>query len=80
LVGIILIVGILKADSKDIPLMLETLVGSRIWATAGWIAAVVILVASIVVNRAMRQVHDQEIDRLARERDRLQDILIKREK
>lgn len=74
--GAVAIVGLLKADQKDIPKIFETLFASHAWCALGWIIAVVILASSIIFVRLLMRIDGKEIDRLAKERDRLQKRLL----
>jgi hypothetical protein len=76
----VFIVPLLKADSKDIPKIVETIVDSRRVAVVGWIVAVIILIASIVLIWILCKVYDKEIARLVAERDRLQQRLLENAK
>jgi hypothetical protein len=78
-VGAVLIVAIIKAESKDIPLIVQTLVESHVWATTGWVFAGVILITAVVVIRVLLNLYQKEINRIARERDELQKILLDRQ-
>jgi hypothetical protein len=74
--GAVIIVGLLKAKQEDIPKIFETLFGSHLWAALGWALAILILVGSIVLVRLVMRIDGKEIDRLAKERDRLQEKLL----
>src|ERR1039458_7339256 len=58
--GSVFIVALLKADSKDIPKIVETIVDSRRVAVVGWIVAVINLIASIVLFWILCKVYDKE--------------------
>lgn len=77
-VGIFLITAILKADSKDVPKIVQYLFGSYAFATTGWVLAAVVLIAAIVVFKLSLRLHDAELKRIVEERDYLQSLLIKR--
>ena len=74
--GIVLCVALIKADSKDIPQIVNTLVNSGRFSIFGWFIAVIILVASIILIRIMCKIYDREIERLVKERDQLQAKLL----
>jgi hypothetical protein len=76
--GAILIVALLKADSKDVPEIVKTVVSSNTMAIVGWTLAIVLLIGSVVFIRLLIKFYDQEMKRIARERDYLQAILIER--
>lgn len=76
--GAVLIVAILKAERKDVPEIIRILLESQVWATTGWVIAVVILLSSIVMIKLLVRFYDQELKRVAKERDELQSILIGR--
>lgn len=78
IVGAVLLAAIIKADAKDIPQLLQILFGSKVWATTGWIFAVVELIAAVVMIKLLTRHYDKEMNRLAQERDYLQSMLIKR--
>jgi len=71
-------IALLKADTKDIPVIIKTLAESKETHITGWVIAGIFLVSSIVLVRLMKYLYEAEIDRLARERDRLQRILLER--
>ncbi|SRR6266542_69575 len=75
--GTVAIVALCKADSKDIPKIVETLAGSNSVATTGWAVAAVILAGAIVMVKVLLKIHDREIERIAKERDQLQGRLLK---
>jgi hypothetical protein len=74
--GAVIIVGLFRADTKDIPKIFETLFESHPGCALGWIIAVVILVAAIILIRIVMRIDGKEIDRLAKERDELQKRLL----
>jgi hypothetical protein len=74
--GIVLIVALLKADPKDIPEIIKTLVGSSSFAVIGWTLAMVFLLGAIGAVSLVVFLHGKEIDRLAKERDSLQGKLL----
>jgi len=78
-VGIVLIVAIIMADPKDVPKIVDIVVGSHVWATTGWVLAVIFLIAGIALMKLLMTIYDKEIDRIAKERDYLQNILINRQ-
>jgi hypothetical protein len=78
--GAIIIVALIKADKKDIPEIVRLLTSSDAWAVTGWIVAVVILLSAIVIIKMLCRVYDKEIDRIAKERDTLQSVLIESSK
>jgi hypothetical protein len=75
-VGALLIIAMLRADPKDIPTIVQTLVDSHSTALIGWSIAVIILVAAIVFIKLLSYVYDKEIERLCQERDKLQNKLL----
>ena len=70
--GIVLIVALLRADPKDVPKIVETVVNSGHVSLLGWIIAMIILVSAIVLIRVMCKIYDKEIERICKERDQLQ--------
>ncbi len=76
--GLVLTVALLKADSKDIPKIVETIVSSEHVALIGWIVASLILIVAIVFIRLMCNIYDKEIERLVKERDQLQKHLLEK--
>lgn len=78
--GAVVLVALLKADSKDIPRIVEILFGSDTFAVMGWILAVVFLVGGVLFVRMQQKIYELEIDRLAKERDRLQITLMGKNK
>ena len=71
-----MLAAIIKADKKDIPEMVKTMVASSPWATVGWVLAAIFLIVGIVFVVAMHKIHAGEIVRLAKERDKLQNKLL----
>jgi len=76
IVGAVLIIAMFRADSKDIPAIVQTLVDSRSTAIIGWAIAAIVLLGSIVVIRLLSHVYENEIERICKERDKLQNKLL----
>jgi p-aminobenzoyl-glutamate transporter AbgT len=74
--GIVMLVALIKAEPKDIPEMVRIMVGSSPFCAVGWVLAVVFLVVGIIFVVTLRNIHEQEIKRLAQERDKLQSKLL----
>ncbi|HUZ06565.1 MAG TPA: hypothetical protein VMV89_03670, partial [Candidatus Paceibacterota bacterium] len=68
----------LKADSKDIPKIVETIVNSGHVAMVGWIIAAFFLVTAIAIIRILCRFYDKEIERICKERDQLQKHLLEK--
>lgn len=80
LAAIITLYALHKADSADVPKILETVTAkSSVISFAGWFVAVVVTVASVLTLRFMRTTYLSQIDRLSAERTKLQEILSGRE-
>jgi hypothetical protein len=76
--GLVLTVALLKADSKDIPKIVDTIVNSQHISIIGWIIAGIILIASVACIKIMSKIYDKEIERLVNERDQLQKLLLEK--
>jgi len=76
--GVVFAIALFKADQKDIPKIVETIVNSEHISIIGWIVAIIILVASIVLIKIMCIIYDKEIERLVKERDQLQKRLLEK--
>lgn len=74
--GAVLIVALFKSDSKDVPTIVETVFKSNLWAFVGWLLFLVTVVTSAIVMRLGIRIHDKEIVRITKERDRLQERLL----
>lgn len=74
--GAVLIVALFKADSKDIPQIVDTLVQSNVWAAVGWTLAGAFLFAAAVIVKLLTRLHDKEMKRITTERDGLQSMLL----
>jgi hypothetical protein len=74
--GAVFIVALLKAEAKDVPQIVETIVGSKDVALIGWIVAAIILVVAVVFLKILCVLYDREIERLVTERDQLQRYLM----
>jgi uncharacterized membrane protein YdjX (TVP38/TMEM64 family) len=73
---ILLFVAILKTPSKQMPEIIQTLADrSVMWEFMGWIVAFVLLIFSILFFLGMRRYYLDEIDRIRKERDELQEKL-----
>lgn len=70
--GAVLMVALLKAERKDIPEIVSIMFGSNTFAVVGWSLAVTFLVCGVLFCMVLSRVHRAEIERLAKERDRLQ--------
>lgn len=76
MVGAVLIIAMTRADTKDIPKIVETLANSNHSAVLGWSIATIILIGSVFIIKMMCKIHDREIERIAKERDQLQQKLL----
>ena len=76
IVGVVLIIAMFRADSKDIPAIVQTLVDSRSTAIIGWAIAAIVLIGAVVIVRLLSHVYEQEIERICKERDKLQNKLL----
>lgn len=74
--GAVFIYAIYRADSKDIPKIVESLVGSNTFAVVGWILACVFLLGAIISIKLQSRIYEKELNRLAKERDELQRLLL----
>jgi hypothetical protein len=74
--GMVMLAAIIKADPKDIPIMVRAMVESSPWATVGWVLAIVFLIGGLVFVVTLSKVQGAEITRLAKERDKLQNKLL----
>ena len=70
--GPVAILALSKADSKDIPKIVETLAGSNHVGILGWAVGGVIHAGTIVLVKLVMKIHDREIERIAKECDQLQ--------
>ena len=77
--GSVLIVALFRADPKDIPVIVDTLTKSNIWAAVGWTLAGSFLFAAAVIIKLLTRFYDREMNRLAQQRDELQRILLERQ-
>jgi len=67
-----------RADPKDLPEMLKTIMSSRILPVALFAILVVFFLGAAVTIWLLQKTHKEEIFRLAKERDMLQDKLLER--
>jgi len=74
--GLVFIVALIKAQRQDVPQIVQTICSSRDIAIIGWGFAVFILVVAIALLRIVCSIYDKEMDRLVKERDRLQEKLL----
>jgi hypothetical protein len=65
-----------RADTKDLPVMFDSLLHSGIFEVAGWVVAAFILLLGIGAVMFTRNLYKPEIARLTAERDKLQAMLI----
>jgi uncharacterized oligopeptide transporter (OPT) family protein len=77
-VGVVLIIALFRADPKDIPRIVEILAGSSNSAIIGWAIAFIILAGAVILVKLMKKIYENEIERLAKERDQLQRMLLER--
>jgi nitrate/nitrite transporter NarK len=74
---ILLFRAIGKAPGSKMPEIIKTLADrSVVWTFMGWIVAALLLVISIIFFVMMRRVYLDEIDRVKKERDQLQEKLL----
>jgi hypothetical protein len=76
--GIVFSIALLKADSKDVPKIVELIANSPKISFLGWVIAVIILIAAVVLMKIMCKIYDKEIERLVKERDQLQKQLLEK--
>lgn len=76
--GIVMLVGLLRCEQKDIPEMFKIFIGSNSYAVVGWVLAVLFLIGGISFTVILNKLHRGEIDRLAAERDKLQSVLLEK--
>jgi len=74
--GLVLIIAMFRADQKDIPVIVQTLVDSRSTAVIGWALAFIILIVAVVFVRLLSHIYEKEIERICKERDKLQNRLM----
>jgi hypothetical protein len=72
---ILLFTAILKAPSDKIPEIINSLVAHPLVWCAGWITAGILLIAAVALFSVTRRIYLDEIDRVKRERDELQEKL-----
>ena len=75
-VGAVLIIAMTRADTKDIPKIIEILADSHHSAVLGWSIALLILISAVFLIKIMFKIHDREIERIVKERDQLQKKLL----
>jgi hypothetical protein len=78
IVGVILIYAMYRADTKDIPKIVEIVFESHVATALGWGFAVMILAIAVVFHRLSAAIYEKEIARITKERDRLQELLLNR--
>jgi uncharacterized membrane protein len=76
--GCVFIFALWKSDPKDVPQIVQIICGSRDIALLGWIIAFIVLAVAIVFIMILCKIHDREIERISKERDRLQEMLLKK--
>jgi hypothetical protein len=69
-------IALVRCEPKQIPEVLDSIFSNRIFSWAGWIVAVLVLVAAIVICKMKDEMHDREMDRVVKERDKLQEAAI----
>lgn len=74
--GSVLIVGLVKADSADIPKIFEIVFRSNTFTTIGYVLAVMFLLGGVIFIRLQQGIYEREISRLSKERDDLQKKLL----
>lgn len=76
MVGVVLVVAMVRADTKDIPKIVETLADSKNTAIVGWSIAFLVLAVAVIFIKLMSHIYEKEIERLCKERDELQKKLL----
>ncbi|MGC9261760.1 MAG: hypothetical protein ACP5I8_16980 [Phycisphaerae bacterium] len=79
-VGTVVIVALFRAKRSDIPIIVKDFLGSSFAYASGWLVAAIILAISVICFRVVFADHRNEVDRIAKERDRLQNMLLERTK
>jgi hypothetical protein len=77
IVGAVLLVALIKAKPEDIPEIVKTITNAGNFCNLGWIFAILFLLGGVIIVRLQSNSHSKEISRLARERDKLQERLLK---
>lgn len=75
---VILVLGgiaLLRAEPADIPKVLQSIFTSNAFFWMGWFFAVIILISALIIGYIMFRKYPKELDRVCKERDRLQEKL-----
>lgn len=78
MVGAVVIVALFRARRSDVPVIVKDFLGSSFVYGSGWLVAAIILVISLICFRVVFTDHRNEVDRIAKERDRLQNKLLEK--
>jgi hypothetical protein len=78
IVGVVLVYAMYRADTKDIPKIVEIVFGSHLTTALGWGFAVMILAIAVIFHKLSAAIYEREIARITKERDRLQEMLLNR--
>ena len=76
-VATVLILAICRAETKDIPKIVETLFSSNTFATVGWVLLAVTVIIAILAIRFIMKRYETELERVCAERDKLQDHILR---
>ncbi len=66
-------VALLRCPSEQIPEVIKAIFGHDVFTWAGWIVAVMLLVGSLVLYLLTKRTYEEEIARLVKERNWLQE-------
>jgi len=73
------LIALIRAKPDDIPKVFESIFITEIFCYLGWIVAVLILLCSLFVAYLIWKIYPKELERVCKERDRLQEILLDRD-
>ncbi len=71
------IIALIRAKPEDIPEIFKSIFISNIIFWVGWIIAAIFLIILLNTSRILR-IYKEEIDRVCKERDKLQEFLLKK--
>jgi hypothetical protein len=80
-ISLAILVLVFKTRPADVPAVIKPIAevfSEQFAAILGWIIAIIVVIFSIILVKAMRSFYNGEIKRVAKERDGLQEILNKR--
>lgn len=68
-------IALIRSNKGDIPKVIGSIFSSSTFCWIGWVIAVLILIFSLILGIIMWRIYPRELERVCKERDKLQEML-----